>query len=151
MNCLNVLIRNTISSAMPKSTSGEASDGRHRSTGEPKKKRIGKKNSDKGIADLKTDNTRTVFDIPQHILPIIKEFLIIKISSYDLDKIMRSNRFYGFNWEENKRSWRCFLSMNRSSYWYDTVRYELFEYNLNRYYSLQFLHQDVFRKNLLSR
>jgi hypothetical protein len=92
-----------------------------------------------------------VFDIPQHILPIIKEFLIIKISSYDLDKIMRSNRFDGFNWEENKRSWRCFLSMNRSCYWYDTVRYELSEYNLNRYYSLQFLHQDVFRKNLLTK
>jgi hypothetical protein len=44
---------------MPKSTSGEASDGRHRSSGEPKKKRIGKKTSDKRIADLKTDNTLT--------------------------------------------------------------------------------------------
>jgi hypothetical protein len=95
----------------------------------------------------------SILDLPKVIYVEIKKFFISEMTSYERtsQSYMLETCFDELNYEENHRSWRLFLSTNNSNYWRTIIRKELYDFTLNRYYSLSYFAKREFRENVLSR
>jgi hypothetical protein len=90
-----------------------------------------------------------VTNLPKVVYQEIKKFLVTEISSYEMERLRDTGSFDGYEWEENQRSWRLFLSISRSTYFYSCVRKELYNFRLNWYYSVEYLRKHDFRCRVL--
>eukprot|EP01040_Poterioochromonas_malhamensis_P007505 gene7505-8096_t len=91
--------------------------------------------------------------LPQVILQIIKDFLIINhLSEYDIDQLKSDGEFDFINWLEGQYAWRNFLSCckGENNYWRNIIRKEMIDIRLNHYYSQRYLFDSNFRTRVLS-
>jgi hypothetical protein len=90
-----------------------------------------------------------VTNLPKVVYQEIKKFLVVEISSYEMERLKDTGSYDGYEWEENQRSWRLFLSISRSTYFYSCIRKELYNFRLNWYYSVEYLRKHDFRRLVL--
>jgi hypothetical protein len=94
----------------------------------------------------------SVTNLPRDIYQSIKNFLVLEISSYEMESFKDGVlTFDGYNWNENQRSWRLFLSISNSGYFYNCIRKELYDFKLNRFYSWNYFTNPDFRLIVLRR
>jgi hypothetical protein len=90
-----------------------------------------------------------VINLPKVIYQEIKKFLVVEISSYELERLKDDESFDGYNWEENQRSWRLFLSISSFTYFCSCIRKGLYSFALNRFYSFNYFKHPDFRPRVL--